>query len=64
MFNNPIDIKYFKPVELFTKFGMRGHIKSSIGDHGHFKASFNDFIKSNDIVFLPLYKRKYPIWFE
>jgi pre-rRNA-processing protein TSR1 len=28
------------------------------------KCHFNDFIKSNDTVCLPLYKRQYPIWFE
>ena len=27
MFFNPKDVKYFKPVELTTKFGLRGHVK-------------------------------------
>jgi pre-rRNA-processing protein TSR1 len=26
MFFNPKDVKYFKPVEIYTKFGLRGHI--------------------------------------
>lgn len=35
-----------------------------MGTHGLFKAQFNDFIKQNDTVCLPLYKRQFPIWFE
>jgi len=45
MFFNPKDIKYFKPVELFTKFGLKGHIKDSLGTHGLYKAQFNDFLR-------------------
>ena len=37
MFFNPKDVKYFKPVEIFTKFGLRGHIKDSLGTHGLMK---------------------------
>jgi pre-rRNA-processing protein TSR1 len=62
MFFNPRDVKYFKPVELQTKFGLRGHIKDSLGTHGLMKAQFNDYIKQNDTVCMPLYKRKYPRW--
>jgi pre-rRNA-processing protein TSR1 len=64
MFFNPKDIKYFRPVELYTKFGLRGHIKDSLGTHGLFKAQFNDFLKSNDTICMPLYKRQYPTWYE
>lgn len=64
MFFNPKDVKYFKPVELYTKFGMRGHIKDSLGTHGLMKCQFNDFIKQNDTICMPLYKRQYPVWFE
>lgn len=64
MFFNPKDIKYFKPVELYTKFGMRGHIKDSLGTHGLMKCQFNDYIKQNDTICMPLYKRQYPVWFE
>ncbi|CDW72986.1 pre-rrna-processing protein tsr1 homolog [Stylonychia lemnae] len=64
MFFNPKDVKYFKPVELYTKFGLRGHIKDSLGTHGLLKAQFNDFMKQNDTVCMPLYKRQYPVWFE
>ena len=64
MFFNPKDVKYFKPVELYTKFGMRGHIKDSLGTHGLMKCQFNDYVKSNDTVCMPLYKRKYPVWHQ
>jgi pre-rRNA-processing protein TSR1 len=31
MFFNRADIAWFKPVELFTKYGLRGHIKEPLG---------------------------------
>lgn len=37
MFTNKNDIQYFKPVELYTKYGLRGKIKSSLGTHGLMK---------------------------
>jgi len=62
MFFNSKDIKWFKPVELYTKNGLRGHIKSSLGTHGLMKCVFNDFLRHNDIVCMPLYKRVFPEW--
>ncbi len=64
MFFDPKDIKYFKPVELYTTNGLRGHIKDSLGTHGLMKVHFNDFIKHSDVVCMPLYRRVYPKWFE
>mmetsp|Transcript_12923 Transcript_12923/g.21870 ORF Transcript_12923/g.21870 Transcript_12923/m.21870 type:complete len:429 (-) Transcript_12923:32-1318(-) len=64
MFFDPKDIKYFKPVELQTTNGLRGHIKDSLGTHGLMKCYFNDFIKHSDVVCMPLFRRVYPKWFE
>lgn len=64
MFFNPEDIKYFRPVELYTQSGLRGHIKDSLGTHGLMKCHFNDHIKHSDVICMPLYRRVYPKWFE
>ena len=37
MFHNQEDIAWFKPVELRTKYGRRGHITEHLGTHGHYK---------------------------
>lgn len=60
MFFNPQDVKYFRPVELYTKFGLRGKIKDSMGTHGLMKCYFNDTANPGDTVCMPLYKRIYP----
>ena len=81
MFFEPKDIKYFKPVELYTKNGLKvsetfliisnitffviqGHIKSSLGTHGLMKCVFNDWIRHDDVLCMPLYRRVFPDWFE
>jgi len=60
MFHNPDDIHYFKPVELKTKYGKRGHIKQTLGTHGHMKVGFDGQLKQNDTVLMCLYKRVFP----
>ena len=62
MFFNAQDINYYKPVELWTKNGLRGQIKQSVGTHGYMKCIFNNYIKHNDIVCMNLYRRVFPDW--
>jgi pre-rRNA-processing protein TSR1 len=62
MFFNPVDIAWFKPVELETRDGRRGLIKESLGTHGYMKCTFDRQINSQDVVFMHLYKRIFPKW--
>lgn len=62
MFYNKEDIEYFRPVKLRTRLGRMGHIKESLGTHGHMKCVFDGQMKSIDTVFMYLYKRCFPKW--
>ena len=60
LFYDTQDVRWFKPAELVTKHGLRGHIKEPVGTHGLLKALFSGPISQNDTVMLILYKRVYP----
>ncbi|PON90448.1 Ribosome biogenesis protein [Trema orientale] len=48
MFHNPEDVRWFKPVEVFTKCGRRGRIKEPVGTHGSMKCLFNGVLQQHD----------------
>ncbi|XP_057748887.1 uncharacterized protein LOC130967838 [Arachis stenosperma] len=62
MFYNPEDVKWFKPVELYTKRGLRGRIKEPVGTHGAMKCLLNGVLEQRDTICMNLFKRAYPRW--
>ncbi|KAL9260891.1 Pre-rRNA-processing protein TSR1-like protein [Drosera capensis] len=64
MFHNPEDVRWFKPLEVWTKGGRRGRVKEPVGTHGAMKCVFNGILQQSDTVCMTLYKRSYSKWPE
>lgn len=62
MFFNEDDVKWFQPVDIYTKLGRRGKITKAVGTHGLFKANLNDQVMQHDVICMDLYKRVFPKW--
>lgn len=62
MFFNEDDVKWFQPVDLWTRLGRQGKILKAVGTHGLFKAAFNDTVFQHDMICMSLYKRMFPKW--
>jgi pre-rRNA-processing protein TSR1 len=62
MFFNSNDVRWFKPIELWTKTGRHGHITEPRGLHGLFKCQFDNTLKKKEAICMSLYKRQFPPW--
>ncbi len=51
------DVRWFSPVEVWTKYGRMGRIKEPLGTHGLMECRFDGKIAGHDTVCMNLYKR-------
>eukprot|EP00798_Chlamydomonas_sp_ICE-L_P012398 gene12398-15589_t len=64
MFHHPDDIRWFRPVELYTRGGRRGRITEPLGTHGGMKTLWDGPVVQQDAACMALYKRAFPKWPE
>lgn len=62
LFGYPDDVRWFRPVDLWTRTGRRGRIREPVGTHGALKAVFDGPVTQQDAVCMTLYKRAFPVW--
>jgi pre-rRNA-processing protein TSR1 len=62
MFFNDDDVRWFMPVDIYTKLGRRGKILKPVGSKGLFKCTLNDQVMQHDTICMDLYKRVFPKW--
>lgn len=60
MFFSSADVLFFKPIQLITRSGVKGHIKESLGLKGSMKCVFEKPIQQQETICLHLYKRQFP----
>jgi len=62
MFFSAEDVRWFKPVDLWTKYGRSGNIVEPLAGKGKFKARFDSILVNQDTMCMSLYKRVFPKW--